>query len=92
MHDKRGREIGIGDDLKIPCFKDNVPSKQIAKVIALHPGSDTCNVTVVYATEWYGVQNTLTNANETEIVLKANGSEPEEPDLPKKPVGENISE
>jgi len=80
MHDKRGRKIEIGDDLKIPCFKDNVPSKKIGKVIARHPGQDTCNVTVAYATAWYGIQNELANASETEIVLKANGSEPPLPE------------
>lgn len=80
MHDKRGRQIGIGDDLKIDCFKDNIASKKIAKVIALHPGSDTCNVTVIYPTEWCGIQNSLTNVKDSEIILKANGTDPVDPE------------
>lgn len=76
MHDKRGRLIEQGDFLKVEKFGGPKVTKRIAEAVELMPGSDTCNLNVAFATAWNGIQIQLVTASETEIVLKADGSDP----------------
>jgi len=79
MHDKRGRLIEMGDYLKVSHYGAEVTSK-VGLVIGTTPESDSCNVETASVSAYYGIQVQPNNANETEIVMKADGSFPTDPE------------
>lgn len=77
-HDIKGRLIEVGDTLKVPKGWGET-KKAVGIVNTVHPGSDTCNVTTSHISEYCGIEQKTSNAGECELVLKADGSEPVEP-------------
>jgi hypothetical protein len=89
-HDKKGRLIEVGDHVKFEVCERYVPERQawdkrvtIGRATSVTPGSETCNVAAVHLAPGYFPlkQETLT-AKDTELVLKADGSEPVDVEAP----------
>lgn len=86
-HDKKGRLVEVGDHLKFDVSETYRPATSswdkrptIGRVVSVHPGSVTCNVQVVHlAPGYYPIKTETISAAETEIALKADGSEPAAP-------------
>lgn len=83
-HDKKGRLIEVGDHLQFDVCEsyDHAAAAwnkrpTIGRVISITPGSESCNVQAVHLAPgyWPLKQETIT-AKDTELVLKADGSEP----------------
>lgn len=80
MHDCRGRPIELGDHLKFKGYIGGAQKMTVGQVAALYPGSTTCNLMAAYLVPGYQpVQVATLTASETELVLKADGSEPPAP-------------
>lgn len=75
-HDSKGRLIEIGDVVKCLKYGGEKVSKQVGKVSHIYAGTETCNLQVATFESREGFQ-TVT-AKESELVLKADGSEPKE--------------
>lgn len=73
-HDKNGQKIEKGDLIAVKAWWDGQRMAG-ARVLGVSEGSDTCNV--VAAPVDPGLQHGSFNANETEILLKHDGSKPE---------------
>lgn len=91
-HDRKGRLIEAGDHLRFEVSEvyDHAASRwskraTIGRVISVTPGEGTCNVQAVHLVPsyWPLKQETIT-AKDTELVLKADGSEPA-PEVAKEP-------
>lgn len=81
-HDKKGRLVEVGDHVKFKTW-DGAHKLSVGRVFSVNPGSDTCNVSVVHLTPGYWpISQAAVTARETELVLKADGSEPFEPPAP----------
>lgn len=78
MHDKYGREVGVGDVVLAPGAWPAYKPEAV-KVIGCASGTDTCNLVVVSFEPRVPVL-TVT-AKECELLLKADGSLP----VPKEP-------
>lgn len=75
MHDCKGRVIEVGDHLKFKSFDKGVAT--IGRVAAVYPGATSCNLGAVHLVPgYYPMQQATLTASDTEIVLKADGSEP----------------
>ncbi len=74
-HDIFGREIQKGDVVLATCWPDAAPAAK--KVIAIAPGTDTCNLSLADFEPRLGAQNAT--AKETKLILKADGTEPAAP-------------
>lgn len=72
-HDIHGRKIEAGDVVK--GFSYATQKKEVLKVQKVFEGTDTCNLFAHH----FDVREagTSLNAKEAELVLKADGSEPE---------------
>src|SRR4051812_23227644 len=85
-HDKKGRLIEVGDHLKFEVCEtyDYAAAawkkrRTIGRAATVTPGSETCNVQAVHLVPGYWPLKTETiTAKETELVLKADGSEPKD--------------
>lgn len=77
-HDKFNRLVGVGDHVKFKGWEGQRLS--IGRVFYVNPGTTTCDISVVHLTPgyWPISQATIT-AKETELVLRADGTDPNEP-------------
>lgn len=77
-HDKKGRLLEVGDHVKFKTW-DGAHKLSVGRVFSVSPGSETCNVSVVHLQPGYWpIAQACVTAKETELVLKADGSEPME--------------
>jgi hypothetical protein len=82
-HDKKGHLIEVGDHLKFEVCERYDYARQawekrvtIGRATAVMPGSERCNIQVVHLTPGYfPIKPETLTAKETELVLKADGSE-----------------
>jgi len=78
-HDKKGRLVEVGDHVKFKSWADGAERLSVGRVFSVSPGSETCNVSVVHLNPGYWpISQACVTAKETEVVLKADGSEPGE--------------
>jgi hypothetical protein len=89
-HDRKGRLVEVGDHIKFNHSERYDYARQawdtrptIGRVTTVMPGSESCNVQVVHLLPgyWPIKPETLT-AKDTELVLKADGSEPADAEAP----------
>jgi hypothetical protein len=71
-HDSKGREIGNGDFVKGKAWA--MASAEPLKVLKVVPDAQSCNLQCAAFDPRHGV--VTMSANETELLLKADGSEP----------------
>jgi hypothetical protein len=77
MHDRKGRLIELGDHLKFKVYAPEGQLNTIGRVSTMYPSNKNCNVMAAYLVPGYQPVQVMTlTAGETEIVLKADGSEP----------------
>lgn len=74
MHDCKGRPVAEGDVVK---FKDYKSKVRVGIITDTTAQSDTCNLTVSVLTIAGLQSNSAVTAKETELIHKADGSEPE---------------
>lgn len=72
-HDKKARLIEVGDSL---LFKDYAGKFRVGTVARVFPGAETCDVEVYYTQPSVQAVSTTITAKETELLRKADGSEP----------------
>jgi hypothetical protein len=76
MHDIKGRLIEVGDVVKVPnVYLGGAPRPVIGHVSSCSPGAETCNG-MICVPQFGGTMFYTFTATESELLLKANGSEP----------------
>lgn len=79
MHDRKGRLIELGDHVVFGAYMPGGLRKTVGRVSETGPGNKTCNLTVAHLVPgYYPVQQATVTAAETEIVLKSDGSVPQD--------------
>lgn len=73
-HDMHGRKIAIGDVIKARALNTQPPRKVVGVVTSITE-AETCSGRVQFQ-ESGGVDKDYFNASESELILKADGSEP----------------
>jgi hypothetical protein len=76
MHDKHGREIGVGDIVVAHSW----PHGRIApqRVVACNPGATSCNVMLDHGV--HGAQISSSNAHDCVLAVKADGTIVKQPE------------
>jgi hypothetical protein len=82
-HDKHGREIQVGDFVKAkPYNYSKVPV--VGRVVEMRTGQ-TCSGEFAWLSPWDGVRKDAFGADESELIVKADGSDPAPVAIPEQP-------
>lgn len=68
MHDKNGKEIKVGDFVKVPAQSWDGNVTRVGQVTALSPGATSCNVTANVMVPSVVVSPRTLNAADLEVV------------------------
>lgn len=74
MHDIKGRPVAEGDVVKFKTYTGKI---RVGIITDCTAASETCNLSVAVLSAAGLVVNSAVTAKETELVAKADGSEPE---------------
>ncbi len=74
-HDIKGRLIEVGDFVKTKPYNYS-KVKVVGRVVEMREGQ-TCSGDLVFLSQYDGSKRDAFGADEAELILKANGSEPE---------------
>lgn len=72
MHDCKGRPVAEGDVVKVKTYNGK---SRVGVIVDCHAQSATCNLVVAMFSIAGPVMNTAVTAKETELIVKADGTD-----------------